>query len=927
MIGNIRKIHDGEVFEYLAENNYYVNADAVKNSSWFGELARKRKLTDPINRTDFADQLAKNATSDSRGKPVLGFDIVFSAPKSTSVLALAFERDEVRRAHQEAVKAALGYIEQSCLTHRIYDRSKKRQLLSPSNRALFATFEHHENRTLDVQLHTHGLLLQQIEDSSGRLRAVETHRLFQHKLAAGTLYQTEFARRLHKLGYQTRWDMNKGTFEIAGVPQLVIDEFSTRRTEILEQLKKTGKTSHRQADLAALFTRAAKPKNIDRGELKRTWLRRAEQRGFLPHHAYALRDIEPVNAHVCPTAIIDQAVSHLSQMAAVFEKRHLTVECLKRARGHIAGSLVLDAIEQAIAKGKILTAPENCDFLTTPAMQALEASFLDHEKDGRSKIAPVYSELEISRAVREVALDRDQLQAVAQVLASSSRVVGIQGYAGTGKTTLLSAVRHLAEKKRQRIIALAPSTQAAKLLQAETQIPSDTVQFFLTKFGELEEGTPAFEKARAGFVGSILLIDEASMLSSKQVADLFNLQRKLQIARIVLVGDREQLNAVEAGRPFELLQRAGMECAKVRTIRRQKNEVLKGAVIDTIKKDIAAAFLKFGPDIVENDEQDLCYLAAQTWLNQSQDKRQRSLILTQTRAERHLVNGIVRAHKQHAGELAADGTMLPYLTSKNTSVSQQRDASFYEVGDVVLFNKRYARLGVGRGTYAKVLQVNQQNGSIRLQVGNNIKTWRPDQVAGNAKGAIDVFQLDQIELAQGDEIRFTRNFPRHGIMNGTQCQVLEVGEKAVRLQKKNGETLVIDRHRAPLRHIDYAWASTTYSAQGKTVDEVHVVASSQNAHMNTAQSLYVQISRARYKAHVYTDDREALEMQVMKSLEPRPRHAVDLAPQSGFMQQISEVAFAFSNKMKARRMTIKKARILPDRKPTPKPSNGMKISM
>ncbi|MFC4347082.1 MobF family relaxase [Kordiimonas lipolytica] len=920
MIGNIRKIHDGEVFAYLAEDNYYVNDDTVRDSAWFGELARTRKLIGPINQSCFADQVAQNATSDVRGKPVLGFDIVFSAPKSTSILALAFDRDEIRHAHQEAVRAALAYIEQNCLTHRIYDRSEKRQTLQQSCRALFATFEHHENRALEPQLHTHCLLLQQTEDSSGRVRALETHRLFLHKLAAGTLYQNEFARRLHELGYQTRWDMGKGTFEIVGVPQNVTEEFSTRRAEILEQLKETGKSSHRRADLAALFTRAAKPKNIDRKELKRTWLVRAEQHGFLPHHAYALRDIEPVKASVCPRAIIDQAVSHLSQMAAVFEKRHLTVECLKRARGYIAGSLVLDAIEQAIAEGAILTAPENGDFLTTPAMQALEASLLDHEKDGRSKIAPVYSELEISRAVRDVALDRDQLQAVAQVLASSSRVVGIQGYAGTGKTTLLSAVLRLAAQKRQRLIALAPSTQAAKLLQAETQIPANTVQFFLTKYGKLDEGTPALENARAAFAGSILLIDEASMLSSNQVADLFELQKKLQIARIVLVGDREQLNAVEAGRPFELLQRAGMECAKVRTIRRQKNEVLKGAVIDTIKKDIAAAFQKLGPDIVENDEQDLCYLAAQTWLNQPLDKRQRSLILTQTRVERHLVNSIVRAHKQYIGELSGDSVMLPHLTSKNMSVSQLRDANFYEAGDVVLFNKRYARLGVDRGTYAKVLQVNQQDGSVRLRVGYDIKTWRPDLVAGNAKGAIDVFQHDQIELAQGDEIRFTRNFPRHGIMNGTQCQVLEVGDKTVRLRKQNGEILVMNRDQASMRHIDYAWASTTYSAQGKTVDEVHVVASSQKAHMNTAQSLYVQVSRARSRAHVYTDNREALEMQVMKSLQPKPRHAVDLAPQSSFMQQITEAAFAFSNKMKARRLPAK-------RKPPPKPQSGIKMSI
>lgn len=259
MIGNIRKIHDGEVFEYLAEDNYYLNADTVRNSEWVGELARKRKLAGPIDRAIFAAQVVRNVTSDNRGKPVLGFDIVFSAPKSSSVLALAFERDEVRQAHQEAVRTALAYVEKNCLTHRIYDKSEKRQTLRQSHQALFATFEHHENRALDPQLHTHCLLLQQTADHSGRLRALETHRLFQHKLAAGTMYQTEFARRLHELGYQTRWDMGKGTFDIVGIPNAIVQEFSTRRVEILDRLKETGKNSHRQADLAALFTRAANP--------------------------------------------------------------------------------------------------------------------------------------------------------------------------------------------------------------------------------------------------------------------------------------------------------------------------------------------------------------------------------------------------------------------------------------------------------------------------------------------------------------------------------------------------------------------------------------------------------------------------------------------------------------------------------------------
>ena len=150
------------------------------------------------------------------------------------------------------------------------------------------------------------------------------------------------------------------------------------------------------------------------------------------------------------------------------------------------------------------------------------------------------------------------------ILSSRDRVVGVQGYAGTGKTTMLGRARELAGKSGYRTIGLAPSASAARTLGTEAGIESETLQRFLARYDGVARGRLSRKGERglrAAFSKTVLVVDEGSLASTVQARDLLRIANTLRIPRVVLVGDEKQLDAVDAGKPFAQLQRAGMATA------------------------------------------------------------------------------------------------------------------------------------------------------------------------------------------------------------------------------------------------------------------------------------------------------------------------------------------------------------------------------
>ena len=156
-------------------------------------------------------------------------------------------------------------------------------------------------------------------------------------------------------------------------------------------------------------------------------------------------------------------------------------------------------------------------------------------------------------------LNEGQKEAVRTILSTRDRVIGVQGYAGTGKTAMLDRFRSLAESAGYRVKGLAPSASAARTLGETSGIRSETLQRYLARHSGIAEGraTPRnLREMRAAHKKTVLVVDESSLASSEQMRGLLRIATALRLPRVVLVGDEKQLDGVARHAEMEAARQA-----------------------------------------------------------------------------------------------------------------------------------------------------------------------------------------------------------------------------------------------------------------------------------------------------------------------------------------------------------------------------------
>ena len=443
-------------------------------------------------------------------------------------------------------------------------------------------------------------------------------KLYASKMLIGALYRAELARGLEELGYGIEKTHADGRFEIAGapgrspVPRPVIEAFSTRRAEIEAAMAAQGlgdtAQDQRLAQRAALMTRAHK-REVDRNALRESWQRQASELGFdarelvdeARHRQAAYgdqplaragpdREAEPAKVEVADRAAA-WAVAHLSEREAVFSRTDLLTSTLAWKPGAVSIGEAEAAVARLEKAGTLLAAnhPVPGDSLTTDRTVADERETIALMERGQGRGAAPMRGRAVDKALRNGPLTAGQKEAVKLILSGKDRVVGVQGYAGTGKTTMLNRARALLEKRGFEVRGLAPSASAARTLDAEAGIASETLQGFLARNAGVAEGRlsrKGEQAMKARFRRTVLVVDEGSLASTAQVRDLLRIADTLRVPRVVLVGDEKQLDAVDAGKPFAQLQAAGMRCAVMDEIVRQREPALKEAVEAGLAGDI-----------------------------------------------------------------------------------------------------------------------------------------------------------------------------------------------------------------------------------------------------------------------------------------------------------------------------------------------------
>ena len=410
---------------------------------------------------------------------------------------------------------------------------------------------------------------------------------------------------------------------------------------------------------------------------------------------------------------------------------------------------------------------------------------------------------------------------------------------------------------RYRVMGLAPSASAVQTLAAEARIESQTLQGFLARNAGVIAGRLTRRGARemrAAFAKTILVVDEGSLASTVQARDLLRIADELRIPRVVLVGDARQLDAVDAGKPFAQLQAAGMQTAVMVEILRQRDPALKAAVEASLRGEIRRAFDRLGPNVTEAGSRGIAGTVAERWLALTPEARERTGVIAPSHELRLEINGHIRAELAREGRLHGPTAQVERLVSKGYTQAEKALAGNYAKGDVVAFYRSYQRIGVEKGDERRVVGVDGKRREVLLSDGKGgTVAWKPSQIGGR-KGGTEVYRSGGIELRAGDRIRWTRNDDGLGVVNSRTAEVLGVGNGRIHFRLEDGRRLELGRGDPQLRHLDHAWASTAHAFQGRTVDNVVAAIEARHPHLTTQKGFYVEISRARERAELVTDN-------------------------------------------------------------------------
>jgi molybdopterin-guanine dinucleotide biosynthesis protein len=693
------------------------------------------------------------------------------------------------------------------------------------------------------------------ERDMGEFRALQPQSLFASQQFATAIYQSELTYRLRQLGYEIIVGRS-GAPEIKGYTQEYLDASSPRSQQIREYLERTGRNGKEAAEIAAHSTRDQKEIH-SLSEVMTAHRKLAAEYGnqadavVRAAHERARTHSQEAN----PAQRVREAVTFSRdknfEREAVVDERVLVRDALRRGMGEITYGQVCANLNARVASGEFRAVERPNAIpgrkLTTARTIEAEREILHRVRDGQREVQPVVTRPEAYRIAQDhTNLNQAQKTVIEEVLSSKDRVQGIQGYAGVGKTTVLSALRAAVEERAHEVQGFAPTSRAAKQLR-EAGIEATTLQGFLAN---TRESSSATDQKRLYFV------DESSLASTRQVREF--LARLGPNDRVLLIGDTRQHQGVEAGRPFEQLQQAGMRTAKLDEIVRQRDPALKSTVelLAHGRSAMALDQLQRSGRVQElpNPEE-----RVRTIARMYAESPANTLIVSPDNVSRRKLNNAVREELKANGSVAPDDHRFRILVQRQDMTGAERAwASHYEVGDQIRYARGSKSAGIEAGSYATVAAIDSSQNLLTVQrESGEFITYDPRRLAG-----VNVFREAAREFSVGDRIQFTAPDRSLGVANRDLAVIESVspqGQIAARLDDNRR----IEFNAAEHRHFDHGYAVTSHSAQGLTAERVLIHADT-GVHPDLLNSRfgYVAVSRASHEATIFTDDVNRLAQQL-----------------------------------------------------------------
>ena len=857
-----------------AEQNYWKQGDTIQGE-WHGKLAEEFGLAGAVGAEEFArlsegqhpqtgEQLVRHrAVHEYRnedGKMVspvehrAGWDATFSAPKSVSLTALVGGDDRVREAHREAVTVALNELERYTQARLGGNRPAE-----TTGQFVAATFEHDTARPVDgyaaPQLHTHAVVFNMTERENGAMRALQPQGLFDSQQFATAVYQSHLTYQLRSLGYEIE-PGRSGAPEIKGFTQEYLDASSPRRQQIVEAVARSGFSGPEAAQIAAHNTRDSKqilsPTEVmaahrqiasEFGNQADTVVAEARERRQSQAQERPVEE-RGQQAHSALTFARDRSF----EREAVTDERSLFVNAMRRGMGETTYPEVRASFEARVASGEFRIVPgEKQDtgrqFTTAETIKA-EKEIVQKMQDGQGRAPQLMSVQEaIPLTEARPQLNRAQRNAIEQVLTSHDRIQGLQGVAGAGKTTTLESVRQGAQRNGYAVEGFAPTSRAARQLR-DAGIAADTLQGFLARSQHTNDPGQKY----------LYMVDESSLASTKQMRDF--LAKIGPQDKVLLIGDTRQHQGVDAGKPFEQLQQAGMQTAQLDQIMRQKDPELLKAVEHLSKNETAMGvqMLHQQGRVTEIPDPEQRFAAiARSYAARPEN----TIIVSPDNASRRALNQAVRQKLQAVGTLEKENHSMRVLTPRSDMTGADRAwAARYQAGDVLHYIRGSKELGIEGANYAQVVATDPKENLVTVQKPDGEQvTYAPSRLRG-----ISAYREIEREFAIGDRIQFTAPNRAFQVANrdlGTLQQIDENGRMTVRMDGDKEKTVTFDPRE--MRHFDHGYAVTSHSSQGLTAERVLVnMDTDVHPELINPRFAYVSVSRASHDAQIFTNNAATL---------------------------------------------------------------------
>lgn len=709
---SIGKIAAGNERYYLdsvadGKEDYYTGGGEAPGT-WHGTGAEQAGVSGTVEADDFTAIISGRTPAGVKLRAatsrvtVDGYDLTFSAPKSVSLLYAIGDPGVARAArdaHDHAVREALGYVErEACFVRRgVAGRN-----VLPATGVIAAAFRHRASRAGDPQLHTHTVVAN-AGFAADSWSALDGRRIYAHAKTAGYLYQAVLRDQLtRELGVQ--WNpVERGMSEIVGVDHDVLDHFSQRSHELEEHLNQVGRSSRRSRELSALESRKRKDYAVTPDRLHEQWRARAAEFGF---DAAAVRDLlhRPPIGQLSRDDLVSAAArfagpTGVTESVSVFDRRDVLRAWAQEHRQGTGVAQLEGLTDQWLRTGEVVALPGSKrpalagQRYSTRDMLDTERALIETSSRRQADGVCVARTEEVAEALRiRPSLTDEQAVVVRSLTRSGDGVQVVRAAAGTGKTFALDAAREAWEQSGIPVTGCALSARASVELQSQSGIRSQTAARLEREIA-LGRGIPQ---------GSVLVVDEAGMVGSRQLARLAAASAQAN-AKLVLLGDDHQLPEIDAGGAFRgIADRVG--ALQLKTVMRQTQAWDRRALDDLRHgrvEEWAKAYRDNGRIVAHTTAETSRRALVGDWWVAAREPQTDAVMIAHRRADVADLNQRARQLMLEDRRLGADEVTLA-------------DRSF-AAGDLVLAKRNDPRLDIVNGTRGEVVAVDIARRAVTVE--------------------------------------------------------------------------------------------------------------------------------------------------------------------------------------------------------------------